>query len=208
MKMSWKPDPEEEAAKEKADGKKPFVQIEEYDEPLEEESMEEQARPIVLWQCVYETLTIILLMAIIATGWRKVTIEMLTDPNWIRLAFIVVVPAQMWLALVSDTFARVTSSHTNQYSSFVKLLSVTLLKSLVPLATWKKTRSTIPERRLAVSIGIHSALCPTSLFKCLCTRRVFALSLSPLFAPSSRPCPPTNSRAALPTFSLTTTVCS
>ena len=57
MKMSWKSEPVE-GEEEKGDGKKPFVQIEEYDEVTEEEAgMEEKPRETVLWQCIYEGAT-------------------------------------------------------------------------------------------------------------------------------------------------------
>lgn len=100
MKMSWKPEAAEEG-EEKGDGKKPFVQIEEYDEMTEEEAgMEEKPRETVLWQCIYESATIALVVACLGAGWRWIAIEHIQDPNWLRLAFIVVLPAQMWLALV------------------------------------------------------------------------------------------------------------
>lgn len=113
MKMSWKPEPDEEGAQEKSGGKKPFVQIEEYNEVDEEAGMEEKPREIVLWQCIYESLTIALVMTAIGSGWRAVAVEMIQDPNWIRLAFIVVVPAQLWLALVGQLFtARIETRLT------------------------------------------------------------------------------------------------
>ncbi len=102
MKMSWKPDAEEDGAEEKTDGKKPFVQIVEYDDMTEEEAgMEEKPRETILWQAVYEAITVALVIFVIALGWRKVAVEMIVDPNYMRMLFIVVVPAQFWLALVS-----------------------------------------------------------------------------------------------------------
>lgn len=101
MKMSWKPEPAEEG-EEKGDGKKPFVQIEEYDELSEEEArVEEKPRETVMWQCIYESITIALVITCIGAGWRWIAIEHIQDPNWMRLLFIIVLPAQMWLALVS-----------------------------------------------------------------------------------------------------------
>lgn len=121
MKMSWKPEPEEEGAEEKGDGKKPFVEIEEYDEVTEEEAgMEDKPRETVLWQCVYEALTIALVMAALGAGWRAVAVEMIQDPNWIRLAFLVVLPAQCWLALVGHAVPALVE---------VKLMSTVLLPS-------------------------------------------------------------------------------
>lgn len=111
MKMSWKPEPEEEGA-EKKDTKKPFVQIEEYEEPTEDEAgTEEHPRKTVLLQCIYESATLALVFAAIGAGWRWVAIEQIQDPNWARLAFVAVVPAQFWLALVGRTFPLVFGSH-------------------------------------------------------------------------------------------------
>ena len=101
MKMSWKPEPEEEGA-EKGDTKKPFVQIEEYEEPtVEESNMDEQPRKTMLWQCIYEGATVALVIICIGLGWRWIAIEHIQDPNWMRLLFLIVLPAQAWLALVS-----------------------------------------------------------------------------------------------------------
>ena len=98
MKMSWKPEPEEEGAPK--DTKKPFVKIEEYEEPTEEEAaVDEAPRKTMLWQCVYEAVTIALVIGCIGSGWRWVAVEHIQDPNWMRLLFIVVLPAQAWLAL-------------------------------------------------------------------------------------------------------------
>lgn len=103
MKMSWKPDPDEEGDAEKTDGKKPFVQIVEYDDVSEAEAgAEDKPRETILWQAVYEAVTVTLVIFVIALGWRKVAIEMIQDPNYMRMLFVVVVPAQFWLALVSQ----------------------------------------------------------------------------------------------------------
>lgn len=100
MKMSWKPDAEENTD-EKGDGKKPFVQIEEYDEVTEEEAgMEEKPRETVMWQCIYEAFTIGLMIVCIGLGWRWVAVQHVQDPNYMRMLFIIVVPAQMWVGLV------------------------------------------------------------------------------------------------------------
>lgn len=100
MKMSWKPEPAEEGAVEK-DTAKPFIKIEEYEEEAEEEAAEEAPRKIVLWQCIYEAATIALQISCISLGWRWIVVEQLITPNWMRFLFIIVLPAQIWLSLVS-----------------------------------------------------------------------------------------------------------
>ncbi|KAF1931311.1 uncharacterized protein M421DRAFT_99174 [Didymella exigua CBS 183.55] len=97
MTMSWKPEPAEEGAEK--DTKKPFIKIEEYEEQTGEEATEEAPRKIVMWQCIYEGATLALMFGCLGAGWRWIAIEHLTDPNWMRLLFILVLPAQAWLGL-------------------------------------------------------------------------------------------------------------
>jgi hypothetical protein len=103
MKMTWNTEDQDGETNEKGDGKRPFVEIEEYDQStLEEESAEaEKPRELVLWQTIYTALTIILVTVALGAGWRLVAIQHIQDPNWLRLAFIAVLPAQAWLSLVS-----------------------------------------------------------------------------------------------------------
>lgn len=56
-------------------------------------------RRIVLIQPFLTAVTLILLIAAIGSGWRQIAIEIKVDHNWMRLAFIAVVPFQCWLAL-------------------------------------------------------------------------------------------------------------
>jgi len=101
MKMSWRSDEPEDETNEKGDGKRPFVEIEEYTEATQEEEAAEAEKPreTVLWQAIYTAMTIALIISALGTGWRAIAIEHYQDPNWIRLAFIAALPAQLWLAL-------------------------------------------------------------------------------------------------------------
>jgi hypothetical protein len=120
MKMSWKPEAVE-GEEEKGDGKKPFVQIEEYDDAASaEEAVDERPRETVLWQTIYEAATIALVVICLGAGWRWVAIEQIQDPNWLRLLFIIVIPAQAWLALVSNA---ITSHPATVLTSTVLLPS-------------------------------------------------------------------------------------
>ena len=58
-----------------------------------------QPRRIVLIQPILTAVTLVILIAAIGSGWRAIAIEMKVDKNWIRLAFLAVVPFQCWLAL-------------------------------------------------------------------------------------------------------------
>ncbi|KAL6252468.1 hypothetical protein RBB50_000187 [Rhinocladiella similis] len=56
-------------------------------------------RRVVLIQSVLTAVTLILLVVAIGSGWRQIAIEVKVDKNWMRLAFLLVVPFQCWLAL-------------------------------------------------------------------------------------------------------------
>ncbi|KAK5031090.1 hypothetical protein LTS07_004825 [Exophiala sideris] len=56
-------------------------------------------RPIVLIQPILTAITLILLISAISRGWRAMAIEIKVDKNWMRLAFLLVVPLQSWLGL-------------------------------------------------------------------------------------------------------------
>ncbi|KAI9831674.1 MAG: hypothetical protein M1819_004740 [Sarea resinae] len=64
-----------------------------------EEAPLEKPRPTVLIQAVLTAITIALVLASIGSGFRKVANEIGVDKKWIRLAFLIVVPLQLWLAL-------------------------------------------------------------------------------------------------------------
>ena len=65
-----------------------------------EELRVEKPRKLVLIQAVLCGLTLLLLVAAIGSGWRQIAIELAVDHQILRLAFVAVVPLQMWLALV------------------------------------------------------------------------------------------------------------
>lgn len=65
----------------------------------EEELLEEKPRRVALMHAVLSGLTLVLLMAAIGAGWRQVAIESAIDQKLLRLAFVAIVPLQMWLGL-------------------------------------------------------------------------------------------------------------
>lgn len=66
-----------------------------------EESLPEPPRKIVLIQPVLTAITLVLILAAIGAGWRQVALEIMVDKSYLRLGFVIVVPIQIWLALVS-----------------------------------------------------------------------------------------------------------
>lgn len=75
-----------------------------------EDGLLEPPRKIVLNQAVLTGLTLILIVAALGSGWRQVAIEITVDHQYIRLAFILVVPLQIWLALVRDSFLKFSNT--------------------------------------------------------------------------------------------------
>lgn len=65
-----------------------------------EDGLAEGPRRVVLNQAILSAITLILIIAALGSGWRHLAIEIKADGNWIRLAFILVMPLQIWLALV------------------------------------------------------------------------------------------------------------
>lgn len=86
----------------------PSVQLKADVNPLSgksEESLVETPRKIVLIQPTLTAVVLTLILAAIGDGWREIAIELKTDHGWIRLAFLAVVPLQIWLGLVSSPFS-------------------------------------------------------------------------------------------------------
>lgn len=65
-----------------------------------EESLAEPPRRIVLIQATLTGVTLFLIIAALGTGWKQIVIELSVDHSFIRLAFLLCVPLQFWLALV------------------------------------------------------------------------------------------------------------
>jgi hypothetical protein len=86
---------------EKVLGKHPAINIDEYDDLFDQGSQEaEKPRELKMWQSAYTGLSILLLITAIGSGWRQIAIQQIQEPNWLRLLFIVCLPAQIWLSLV------------------------------------------------------------------------------------------------------------
>ena len=69
---------------------------------LEDEPQEAPRRPVLI-QAILTAVTLLLIIGAIGLGWRQIAIETKVDKSYIRLAFIIAAPFQIWLALVSET---------------------------------------------------------------------------------------------------------
>ena len=65
-----------------------------------EDGVTDKPRRIKLNQAVLCAATLFLIVAALASGWRQIAIELTVDKSWVRLAFVAVMPLQIWLALV------------------------------------------------------------------------------------------------------------
>ncbi|KAL8693957.1 MAG: hypothetical protein Q9218_001315 [Villophora microphyllina] len=64
-----------------------------------EEGFVEKPRHIVLTQAIMTAIAIFLAIAAMGSGWRQMAIEIMVDHSFLRLAILVVVPIQIWLAM-------------------------------------------------------------------------------------------------------------
>ncbi|KAI8930924.1 hypothetical protein NX059_011939 [Plenodomus lindquistii] len=81
-------------------GKTAWSGMTEYKDTLgPSEATEEDPRKLKLWQSIYTGISIMLMTTCIGTGFRQVAIEHIQDPNWLRMLFVLAVPAQVWLSL-------------------------------------------------------------------------------------------------------------
>ena len=73
-----------------------------------ENGVSDPPRKIKLNQAILCAATLFLIIAALASGWRELAIELAVDKGWIRLAFVAVMPLQIWLALVSSYWKSVS----------------------------------------------------------------------------------------------------
>lgn len=81
------------------------------------EAAAEPPRKTMLIQPILAAFTLILIFAAIGSGWREIAIELVVDKSWLRLAFLAVVPIQIWLALVRDRFLLLSYTANTRSSS-------------------------------------------------------------------------------------------
>ena len=67
---------------------------------ISQEDLTEKPRRTVLIQPILTGITLLLIIAALGSGWRQLVVELVVDKSWLRLAFLLVVPLQIWLGLV------------------------------------------------------------------------------------------------------------
>ncbi|CAK3736195.1 hypothetical protein CB0940_11695 [Lecanosticta acicola] len=98
MEMIWD-DATSDDYDEKKDGNFTVNEVSADDDDAVERGTIEEPRRVVLWQAVLSGFTLLLTFFCLGTGFKAVAVETIIDHNYIRLAFILVVPLQCWLAL-------------------------------------------------------------------------------------------------------------
>jgi hypothetical protein len=111
---------------EKALGKNPIVSIEEYDDgSFSSNGQDDEPREMKMWQAAYCGMSILLLTTAIGSGYRQIAIEEFQAPkHWLRLLFIICLPAQVWLSLVSQRCAHFHFAADVASSSSKRLLVI------------------------------------------------------------------------------------
>jgi hypothetical protein len=114
-------------------GKNPALDMEDYDASYERgDGNGEEARDMKMWQAAYCGMSILLLTTAIGSGYRQIAIEEYQAPkHWLRLLFVICLPAQVWLSLVSH-IPELNDLAADVASSSSKLWLVTLPKSSAP----------------------------------------------------------------------------
>ncbi|KAI9698880.1 MAG: hypothetical protein M1820_007301 [Bogoriella megaspora] len=94
MDMIWATEDEE-----KMGTKPPSVMINEVDseEDAEQGAITFKRRP-VLWQPVFTAFALFLAITAMGTGWRQIAVETFVDSTYLRMAFFLACPIQIWLA--------------------------------------------------------------------------------------------------------------
>lgn len=117
-----------------------------------EDGLTDRPRKLVLNQSIITAVTLIMIILALATGWRRIVVEIAVDHAYLRLAFFAVVPLQIWLALVGNHFGLCTYNSNKQrvtHSSSSSLLQGVRYSYSVPHDRCTRTRSFIPDWLLA-----------------------------------------------------------
>ena len=136
MNMIWKEQAEEidekTASTGKAASQAPSISVRDFANPDVEESIQVAPRRPVLIQAFATALTLVISVAVIGSGFRRVAVEFGTDGEYARWAFIAVAPIQLWLALVSSLQRCGTRNFSDSCSFSFNQSLVLLLNLLAP----------------------------------------------------------------------------
>ena len=124
MELVWKtgePDEEEEANEKKGPAIVETVINEETGEYVSK-------RPTNIQNSVLVGITLVIVVTMLGAGFRQIAIEIAVDKGYIRCAFLLLIPIQIFFTLVSSLVFRFKKYVLTKYSSSHKSLSVALLR--------------------------------------------------------------------------------
>ncbi|KAK3112694.1 hypothetical protein LTR53_010749 [Teratosphaeriaceae sp. CCFEE 6253] len=97
MEMIWDGPGDEESDEKKGGGTVDVQEVGSEDDV--ELGVVEKPRSIVFWMPITSAFTLGLTTFAIGSGWSRIALETIVDHSYLRLAFVLVVPMQIWLAL-------------------------------------------------------------------------------------------------------------
>ena len=160
-----------------------------------------ESRPTNLMNTMLVACTLIIVVTLLGLGCRSVAIEVAVDHGYLRLAFLALIPVQIFFTLVC--FTALSDSPILMFSSSSRKSSLAVLHNASALSDrCSSTRNTTQPSVLHVSA---TKLSPISQYNVQSTRKASFPSSHPQSSPSSKPSQHTSSKVGLPTCSSTMT---
>ncbi|KAK4997645.1 hypothetical protein LTR66_002977 [Elasticomyces elasticus] len=119
-------------------------------------------RSIVLVQPILSAATMALTIVAIGAGWRQISIELFVDHAYIRMAFIFVVPLQMWLALFF--FQSLATNLAQLIGPISQMNSNTRYYSGLPPKRLRREYGPLPHMTIQCPVykeGLNAVIAPT-----------------------------------------------
>ncbi len=192
-----------EATEEDDTNEKKTPRVTEFEVDEESGEIIPEKRSTNLMNTILVAFTLIIVIVMLGAGFRALAIETIVDKGYIRMAFVLLTPVQVFFTLVRIS----RSSHmceANSYSSLHKSLLVALRNVLVLCVKCSSIQNTTPPDARPACRG---ELYHTLRSNALSTRKVLHLSSLRLSNQSSKPSRPMSCKAALLTCSSMTTAC-
>lgn len=94
-------------------GKTAWTDMADYDEVVKPGDKEEEGqRKLKLWQSLYTSIAIVMLIGCIGLGYREIAVQHVLEPRLLRFLFILITPVQFWLSLVRCAYDLETRTLT------------------------------------------------------------------------------------------------
>jgi hypothetical protein len=191
-----------EPTEEEDTNEKKNPRVTEYEVDQESGQIIPEMRPTNLMNTILVGFTLVIVVVMLGAGFRAVAIETVVDKNYLRMAFVLLTPVQVFFTLV-QTSPTSLKPQANNHSSLHKSLLAALRNVLVLFAKCSSIRNTTqPNARPVCRVACYLIL-PSSA---LSTGKVLPLLLLQPSNRSSKLSPPMSFKAVLPTCSSMMTV--